>query len=132
MEIGDHVQITVTGDEFTPLLRLFNERGEEFIADGSGTAQGVPRYTVNGNQVTIDFYVADPAAARPGYNYAREGGTYFVAVSGPGNAAYSPLSLGSRETPSATGNYSIAVNVLAPRGGSSIRSRCSAPPPPGR
>ena len=100
MDIDDHVQISVTGNEFTPVLRLFNERGEEFIADGSGTSRGVPRYTVNGNQVTIDFYVANPATSRPGYNYAREGGTYFVAVSGPGNATYSPLSLGGRQTPS--------------------------------
>lgn len=118
MEIGDHVQITITGDEFLPEWRLFNERGEEFIADGSGTALGVPRVTPSAtvpNQYTIDFYVADPATAQPGYSYAREGGTYYVAVSGPGNGAYSPLSLGSRQTPSATGDYSISVNVLAPR-----------------
>jgi len=115
MDIGDQVQIAVTGDEFAPVLRLFNERGEEFVADGSGTARGVPRYTVNGNQVTIEFYVADPPAVRAGYNYAREGGTYFVAVSGPGNDSYSPLSLGGRQSPSADGNYSIALNVLAPR-----------------
>lgn len=118
MDIGDHVQITITGNEFLPQWRLFNERGEEFVADGSGTAQGVPRVTASTtvpNQYTIDFYVADPPAARPGYNYAREGGTYFVAVSGHGNDSYSPLSLGSRQTPSAVGNYSIRVNVLAPR-----------------
>lgn len=115
MDIGDQVQITVTGDEFAPALRLFNERGEEFVADGSGTARGVPRYTVNGNQVSIEFYVADPPAVRAGYNYAREGGTYFIAVSGPGNTAYSPLGLGGRQTPSAAGTYAIDVNVLAPR-----------------
>jgi hypothetical protein len=115
MEIGDQVQITVTGSEFTPVLRLFNERGEEFIPDGSGTARGVPQYTVNGNQVTISFFVADPPGVRAGYNYAREGGTYYVAVSGVGNDQYSPLSLGGRQTPSAAGTYSISVNVLAPR-----------------
>lgn len=115
MDIGDQVQITVTGNEFAPILRLFNERGEEFVADGSGSARGVPRYTVNGNQVTIEFYVAEPTTARAGYNYAREGGTYFVAVSGPGNATYSPLSLGGRQTPTAAGTYAISVNVLAPR-----------------
>jgi hypothetical protein len=118
MEIGDHVQVTITGDEFLPQWRLFNERGEEFIADGSGTAQGVPRVTPSAtipNQYTIDFYVADPAASQSGYNYARESGTYFVAVSGPDNDSYSPLSLGSRETPSDIGTYAISVNVLAPR-----------------
>jgi len=118
MDIGDHVQITVTGNEFTPAWRLFNERGEEFIPDGSGTARGVPRVTVNPSnpfEYTLDFYVDEPTAARAGYNYAREGGTYFVAISGSGNAAYSPLSLGSRQTPDETGRYSIAVNVLAPR-----------------
>nr|MCU0980281.1 hypothetical protein [Pirellulaceae bacterium] len=115
MDIGDQVRITVTGDEFAPVLRLFNERGEEFQDDGSRSALGAPRYTVNGNQVTIEFFVADPPTARPGYNYAREGGTYFVAVSGPGNATYSPLSLGGRQSPSASGNYDITVNVLAPR-----------------
>jgi hypothetical protein len=115
MDIGDQVQISVTGDEFAPVLRLFNERGEEFLADGSGSARGVPRYTVNGNQATIEFYVAEPTTARAGYNYAREGGTYFVGVSGPGNATYSPLSLGGRQTPTAAGTYGISVNVLAPR-----------------
>ncbi len=118
MDIGDHVQITVTGNEFLPDWRLFNERGEEFIADGSGTARGVPRVTVNPTNpfaFTIDFYVDEPATARAGYNYAREGGTYFVAFSGSGNNAYSPLSLGGRQAPSATGIYSIDVNVLAPR-----------------
>lgn len=115
MDVGDQVQISVTGNEFTPVLRLFNARGEEFVDDGSRTARGAPRYTVNGNQVTIEFYIAEPPTARAGYNYAREGGTYFVAVSGPGNTTYSPLSLGGRQSPTDQGTYDIRVDVLAPR-----------------
>lgn len=115
MDIGDQVQITVAGNGFTPAVRLFNERGEEFIPDGSGTSRGVPRYTVAGDQVTLSFFVAEPPTARNGFNYAREGGTYFIGISGPGNDRYSPLSLGGRQAPTATGTYSVSVNVLAPR-----------------
>jgi hypothetical protein len=102
LDIGDHAQIAVTGTQFTPELRLFNSIGQELERNGPGAPFGALTYTVTGTTVNIDFY-------------AEVGDTYFVAVSGPGNTAYSPLSLGSRSPATATGTYSISVDVLAPR-----------------
>ena len=115
LDIGDHVRINVNGTQFTPVVRLFNSKGEEFIPDGSGNPVGVPTIVTAGNNVTVDMYVDEPNVRQEGYNYAIEGDTYYVAVSGEGNDEYSPLSLGSRIPATASGPYAITVNVMAPR-----------------
>lgn len=75
--------------EVEPVLRLFDARGEEVaIAQGEGAA--------------VDFT-------------ASEAGTYYVGVSGVGNDAYDPLSLGNRTGPASVGDYHLEVDVIAPR-----------------
>jgi len=115
MDIGDHVRINVDGTGFTPVVRIFNSRGEEFVPDGWGNRYGVPTFVTSGNSVTVEMYVGEPSIAKAGHNYATERDTYYVAVSGEGNDAYSPLSLGSRTAAINYGDYSITVNVMAPR-----------------
>ncbi len=76
-------------DAVDPVLRLFNNRGEE-LALATG---------INGS---LDFTA--PSA-----------GTYYVGVSGRGNETYDPLSLGNRTGPASVGSYRIEIDVIAPR-----------------
>jgi hypothetical protein len=101
LDIGDHVVINVSSSEFRPQLRLFNSIGEELKPGATGAPFGSPTLTT-GSTSTMEFY-------------AEKGDTYFVGVSGPGNYAYSPLSMGSRAEADESGAYNINVNVMAPR-----------------
>jgi hypothetical protein len=103
LDVGDQVIVNVTSNEFVPELRLFDSIGREFEANiADGAPFGAPRVTASGNTVRLQFY-------------AEQGGTYFVSVSGTGHTDFSPLSMGSRSEATAAGNYTINLNVLAPR-----------------
>lgn len=102
MDVGDQVIVEVSSNEFVPFLRLFDSVGRDFAANIAGAPFGSPRITSTGNTVRLQFY-------------AEEAGTYFVSVSGTGHTDFSPLSMGNRSEASASGDYSISVNVLAPR-----------------
>ncbi|MDP6719292.1 MAG: PPC domain-containing protein, partial [Pirellulaceae bacterium] len=98
LDVSDHVTIDLdaitTGSTLNPVLRLFNSVGEEIMRSSGDPAMNL--------DPSIDFTAVVP-------------GTYFVGVSGAGNDSYSPLSLGSRIGGASTGDYSIEVNVRAPR-----------------
>ncbi|TVS20292.1 MAG: hypothetical protein EA424_04710, partial [Planctomycetaceae bacterium] len=102
MDVGDQVIVDVSSAQFVPALRLFDSVGRDFAANIAGAPFGSPRITTTGNNVRLQFY-------------AEESGTYFVSISGTGHTDFSPLSMGNRSEASASGDYSISVNVLAPR-----------------
>jgi len=96
LDIGDTVEIdinpSINGSQLSPVMRLFNSVGEELLISTS-----------------------PPASPQTVNLTATAGGTYYVAVSGAGNETYSSLSLASRTGPASTGDYSLSVNVRAPR-----------------
>jgi hypothetical protein len=83
------VPIAGQQDDVDPVVRLFDNRGQE-LAVSAGT------------NAALDFT-------------ALASGTYYVGVSGRGNDAYDPRSLGNRVAATSVGDYQIAINVLAPR-----------------
>jgi hypothetical protein len=98
LDVGDHVVIDInaleSGGGLTSVLRLFNAVGQELmVSRGDPAANRDP---------LIDFTATVP-------------GTYYVGVSGAGNETYSPLSLADRARGASTGDYSIDINVRAPR-----------------
>ncbi len=72
-----------------PVIRLFDNKGQELAI-----ARGIDG--------TLDYTAASA-------------GTYYVGVSGRGNEAYDPLSLGNRTGPASVGSYHISIDVVAPR-----------------
>ncbi len=101
LEIGERVTIDIDAAPVSPLdsvLRLFDASGVEVAFNDNGTGPG----ETGGADAFIDFT-------------ASSAGTYYVAVSGKGNETYDPLSLGSRTGPASVGDYSIEIDVLAPR-----------------
>lgn len=98
LEIGDHVLVDIDAIKINtgldPVLRLFNSVGEQVqISFGD---------VVQNRDPAIDFTATAP-------------GTYYVGVSGRGNETYSAVSLAGRSSAATTGDYTIRVNVLAPR-----------------
>ncbi|MGE0756179.1 MAG: DVUA0089 family protein, partial [Pirellulaceae bacterium] len=98
LDTGDHVVVDVDalvdGSSLQAVLRLFNQQGQEVaVSRANPGAMQDP---------LIDFT-------------ATASGTYYVGISGAGNEVYNPISLSDRTGGASTGDYSIDINVLAPR-----------------
>lgn len=125
LEVGDRLIVdidTLPGGPAT-VLRLFDERGvpQEFVT-GAGVVRSVsetgplPTHLKRGS--TAGSPAADAENNRDGFVdfTATRSGTYFVGVSSRGNDRYDALSLAGRTTgEGGTGQYTIAMEVLAPR-----------------
>ncbi|MFO0904296.1 MAG: Ig-like domain-containing protein [Pirellulales bacterium] len=104
LDIGDHVRIDLdtvaSGNRLDSLLRMFDEVGQQVAISDNAAAPG----EALGTDSYIDFT-------------ATKAGTYYVAVSGQGNSTYDPNSLSGRTHSATTGQYTIDIDVLAPRKG---------------
>ncbi|MEO8493503.1 MAG: choice-of-anchor L domain-containing protein, partial [Planctomycetota bacterium] len=95
LDINDRVTVSVdSGNSVDTVLRLFDATGRQVALNDNGVPGTI--------DPLIDFT-------------ATSGGTYYVAVSGVGNDEYSAVSLADRNSSSASGAYTITVNVQAPR-----------------
>ena len=98
LEIGDHVLVDIDAIKINtgldPVLRLFNSVGEQLQMSVGDLVQN--------RDPAIDFTATAP-------------GTYYVGGQPGGNETYSAISLSGRNSAATTGDYTIRVNVLAPR-----------------
>jgi uncharacterized repeat protein (TIGR03803 family) len=98
---GQEVTLAITRPDgkLASLLRLFNAKGQQLAKSGGGQDA----------VLTYRF---------------RSGGTYYVGVSGRGNARYSPLT-GAGDQPGSVGDYTITLTPGA--GGDLLRAKTKAP-----
>jgi hypothetical protein len=101
-------------------LRLFDSSGTEVVVGQNGL---LPDYLKPGS--TVEFPVSDTSVLLPDGTTSRDGfidftalkkDTYYVGVSSAGNESYEAKSLTERtDGTGGTGDYGIAIEVLAPR-----------------
>ena len=102
LRAGERVIVDVdaneTGSPLDAVLRLFDAAGNELVVSQDDPAPG--------EAPSLDPYIDFTATER---------GTYYVGVSGAGNEVYEPIALANRNGPASTGDYTISVDVRAPR-----------------
>jgi VCBS repeat-containing protein len=102
MNVGDTVAIdidTIGPNSLNSYVRLFDEVGREIAVSDNNLAPGE---TGGGTDSFIAFT-------------ATKGGTYYAAVSGQGNQTYDAKTLSGRTRSATTGDYTISIDVQAPR-----------------
>ncbi len=115
LSVGDRLIVdidTLPGGP-TALLRVLDSSGIEIVTGQAGT---LPSYLKPGS--TVEFPLQDNANPRDSFVdfTALKKDTYYIGVSSAGNDGYEAKSLSARtDGTGGTGDYSIGIEVLAPR-----------------